>query len=80
VSKLDAIAHDAFGTLATAACSMDQLRWKERCASRFAVRSTSRRAADFSDLTKMIALQEELDWLCYDALRTRHRERRRRAG
>jgi hypothetical protein len=60
-SKLDAIAHAR--TARSARSILDASTWKTGGDLRKAL--NDRHAADFADLTKMIALQEELDWLCY---------------
>jgi len=61
VSKLDAIAHAR--SARSPRSVLDGSTWKSGAELRRALDEL--RAADFADLTKMIALQEELDWLCY---------------
>jgi hypothetical protein len=60
-SKLDALAHAR--TARSARSILGASTWKTGGDLRNAL--DDRHAADFADLTKMIALQEELDWLCY---------------
>lgn len=60
-SKLDAIAH--VRTARSARSVLDASEWKSGADLRTAL--DERHAADFTDLTTMVALQEELDWLCY---------------
>ncbi|MSP17147.1 MAG: BREX-2 system adenine-specific DNA-methyltransferase PglX, partial [Myxococcales bacterium] len=60
-SKLDALAQKK--TERSVRSVMDDAGWQSAAQLRRAL--DHRHAADFADLTAMIALQEELDWLCY---------------
>lgn len=60
-SKLDAIARTR--TARSARSVLDGAGWRTGADLRRAL--DERHASDFVDLTTMIALQEELDWLCY---------------
>ncbi|MDQ3363901.1 MAG: BREX-2 system adenine-specific DNA-methyltransferase PglX [Myxococcota bacterium] len=60
-SKLDAIAHAR--SVHSTRSVVDSSSWKSGAELRHAL--DERHAKNFADLTKMIALQEELDWLCY---------------
>nr|MBA2538326.1 BREX-2 system adenine-specific DNA-methyltransferase PglX [Deltaproteobacteria bacterium] len=60
-SKLDAIAHAR--TTRSAPSVLDGAGWKAGSDLRKAL--DERHKTDLADLTTMIALQEELDWLCY---------------
>ena len=60
-TKIDALAN-ARSTRSVRSV-VDAGRWSDGRSLREAL--DDRRAADFADLTQMVALQEELDWLCY---------------
>ena len=60
-SKLDAIAHTR--TARSARSILDAPEWKSGAELRTAL--DQRDVADLADLQRMVALQEELDWLCY---------------
>ncbi|WP_437915100.1 BREX-2 system adenine-specific DNA-methyltransferase PglX [Sorangium sp. So ce302] len=60
-SKLDALANTRATT--SVRSIVDAGKWGDGSALRCAL--DDRHASDFRNLTKMIALQEELDWLCY---------------
>jgi hypothetical protein len=60
-AKLDAFASSRSARSIRAV--LDDGTWNDGAALRRYL--DERRAADFADLTQMIALQEELDWLCY---------------
>jgi hypothetical protein len=60
-SKLDALA--SARSARSARSVIDAAKWTGGTALRSVL--DQRRASDFADLARMIALQEELDWLCY---------------
>jgi hypothetical protein len=74
-SKLDALAHAR--TTRSARSVLDGTGWKSGSDLRKAL--DERHKSDFADFTQMIALQDELDWLCYTLYGLDTRERRRHA-